>query len=84
MLRTLLQKLQVGTTRAANKSGRGRLFCSQPFTRFEVLGGGGKRGDVFFCCQSWLPKSIGNMHGSCRIQASGTTSQRIAISAYCT
>jgi hypothetical protein len=38
-----------------------RLFCSQPFTRFEVLGGGGQRGDVFHCCQNWLPKSIGNM-----------------------
>jgi hypothetical protein len=38
-----------------------RLFCSQPFTRFEVLGGGGHRGDVFFCCQNWLPESIGNM-----------------------
>jgi hypothetical protein len=38
-----------------------RLFCSQPFTRFEVLGGGGPRGDVFFCCQNWLPKSIGNL-----------------------
>jgi glycosyltransferase involved in cell wall biosynthesis/MoaA/NifB/PqqE/SkfB family radical SAM enzyme len=38
-----------------------RLFCSQPFTRFEVLGGGGRRGDVFFCCQSWIKTSIGNM-----------------------
>jgi glycosyltransferase involved in cell wall biosynthesis len=38
-----------------------RLFCSQPFTRFEVLGGGGHRGDVFFCCQSWIRTSIGNM-----------------------
>jgi MoaA/NifB/PqqE/SkfB family radical SAM enzyme len=37
-----------------------RLFCSQPFTRFEVLGGG-QRGDVFFCCQSWITKSIGNV-----------------------
>jgi MoaA/NifB/PqqE/SkfB family radical SAM enzyme len=38
-----------------------RLFCSQPFKRFEVLGGGGERGDVFFCCQSWITRSIGNM-----------------------
>lgn len=38
-----------------------RLFCSQPFRRFEVLGGGGHRGDVFFCCQNWLPRSIGNL-----------------------
>lgn len=37
-----------------------RLFCSQPFTRFEVLGGG-QRGDVFFCCQSWIKTSIGNI-----------------------
>jgi organic radical activating enzyme len=44
------------------KPGNGeRLFCAQPFTRFEVLGGGGQRGDVFFCCQSWITKSLGNM-----------------------
>jgi hypothetical protein len=67
MLRTLLQKLQgipagaATTGRLAHKGAGGRLFCSQPFTRFEVLGGGGQRGDVFFCCQNWLPKSIGNM-----------------------
>jgi hypothetical protein len=48
--------------RLKKKLGAGeRLFCSQPFTRFEVLGGGGQRGDVFHCCQNWLPKSIGNM-----------------------
>ncbi len=67
MLRDLLRKLQSLPTsaatgeRARSKGSGGRLFCSQPFTRFEVLGGGGQRGDVFFCCQSWLPKSIGNM-----------------------
>jgi hypothetical protein len=38
-----------------------RVFCAQPFERFEVLGGGGERGDVFFCCQNWIAKSIGNM-----------------------
>ncbi|CAN7578241.1 SPASM domain-containing protein [Phenylobacterium sp. LjRoot219] len=38
-----------------------RLFCAQPFERFEVLGGGGERGDVYFCCQSWVTRSIGNM-----------------------
>jgi hypothetical protein len=38
-----------------------RLFCAQPFERFEVLGGGGERGEVFFCCQSWVTQSIGNM-----------------------
>jgi MoaA/NifB/PqqE/SkfB family radical SAM enzyme len=43
------------------KPGNGeRLFCAQPFTRFEVLGGG-QRGDVFPCCQSWITKSLGNM-----------------------
>jgi hypothetical protein len=67
MFRTLLQKLQgipaglATTGRPAHQGKSGRLFCSQPFTRFEILGGGGQRGDVFFCCQSWLPKSIGNM-----------------------
>lgn len=40
--------------------GKPRLFCAQPFTRFEVLGGG-QRGEVFFCCQNWIAKSIGNM-----------------------
>jgi MoaA/NifB/PqqE/SkfB family radical SAM enzyme len=38
-----------------------RLFCSQPFSRFEVLGGGGERGDTFFCCQNWVTRSIGNI-----------------------
>jgi MoaA/NifB/PqqE/SkfB family radical SAM enzyme len=40
---------------------KARLFCSQPFTRYEILGGGGERGQVFPCCQSWLTKSFGNM-----------------------
>jgi pyruvate-formate lyase-activating enzyme len=38
-----------------------RLFCSQPFLRYEILGGGADRGEVFPCCQSWLKKSFGNM-----------------------
>jgi hypothetical protein len=38
-----------------------RLFCSQPFVRYEILGGGGDRGEVFPCCQSWLKKSFGSM-----------------------
>ena len=37
------------------------LFCAQPFERFEILGGGGDRGDVYFCCQNWVTRSIGNM-----------------------
>jgi hypothetical protein len=62
MLWSLLQRA-VGAPvhRRRSTSDGERLFCSQPFNRFEVLGGGGHRGDVFFCCQSWLPKSIGNM-----------------------
>jgi MoaA/NifB/PqqE/SkfB family radical SAM enzyme len=42
-------------------AGAERLFCAQPFERFEVLGGGGDRGEVYFCCQSWVTRSIGNM-----------------------
>lgn len=57
----MLRKLLKSTGRQAN-TGRGeRLFCAQPFTRFEVLGGGSNRGEVFPCCQSWLKKSFGNM-----------------------
>jgi hypothetical protein len=63
MFWSLLQKaVSVPVRRRPGSQDDGeRLFCSQPFNRFEVLGGGGQRGDVFFCCQSWLPKSIGNM-----------------------
>src|SRR5882724_10887374 len=63
MFWSLLQKaVSVPVRRRPGSQDDGeRLFCSQPFTRFEILGGGGQRGDVFFCCQSWLPKSIGNM-----------------------
>jgi len=46
---------------ASKSGGAERLFCAQPFERFEVLGGGGERGEVFFCCQNWIKKSIGNM-----------------------
>jgi MoaA/NifB/PqqE/SkfB family radical SAM enzyme len=42
------------------RSGKPRLFCSQPFTRFEVLGDG-QRGEVSFCCPNWIAKSIGNV-----------------------
>jgi hypothetical protein len=51
-------------TRLSQQSLRSRgegLFCTQPFERIEVLGGGNERGDVFFCCQNWITKSIGNM-----------------------
>jgi hypothetical protein len=64
MLRSLFNHIVTRTTlgqRAAEKRDPDRLFCSQPFTRFEVLGGG-QRGEVFFCCQSWITKSIGNLN----------------------
>jgi hypothetical protein len=50
-----------GAPRTGRPASAERLFCAQPFQRFEVLGGGGERGDVFFCCQSWVTHSIGNM-----------------------
>jgi pyruvate-formate lyase-activating enzyme len=46
---------------AKSSAPKERLFCSQPFLRYEILGGGGDRGEVYFCCQSWIKKSIGNM-----------------------
>ena len=58
--------LKVGAASGTKPQRRGeaskeRLFCSQPFTRYEILGGGGDRGEVFSCCQSWITKSLGNM-----------------------
>ena len=50
-----------GTRRPGNGE---RLFCAQPFERFEVLGGGGDRGETYFCCQNWVTRSIGNMSES--------------------
>jgi hypothetical protein len=66
MLRSLFHRaLTVAESTLGRRTARtqdaDRLFCSQPFTRFEVLGGGGQRGDVFFCCQNWITKSIGNI-----------------------
>jgi len=37
-----------------------RLFCSKPFTWFEVSRDR-EEGEVFLCCPSWLPKPIGNL-----------------------
>lgn len=34
------------------------LFCRLPFDQMVVE----PSGDVFFCCQPWLPVSIGNLH----------------------
>src|SRR6476620_6431005 len=65
-LRRLLQRVRRASPPAitigkqGSSGDTGRLFCSQPFTRFEVLGGG-QRGDVVFCCQSWVTTSIGNI-----------------------
>jgi hypothetical protein len=39
-----------------------RLFCSKPFTWFEVSRGNlGGEGDTFLCCPSWLPVPVGNL-----------------------
>ena len=51
-------RTMVGAHDAAPKE---RLFCSQPFNRYEVLGFGDDRGEVYSCCQSWVTKSLGNM-----------------------
>jgi MoaA/NifB/PqqE/SkfB family radical SAM enzyme len=37
-----------------------RLFCSKPFTWFEVSRGA-REGDVFLCCPSWLDTPVGNL-----------------------
>ncbi len=38
-----------------------RLFCSKPFTWFEVSRGK-REGEVFACCPSWLDTPIGNLN----------------------
>ena len=39
------------------------LFCSKPFTWFEVSRGArGKEGDVFLCCPTWLNTTVGNLN----------------------
>jgi len=42
-------------------AGKRKLFCSQPFSWFELTTGRGERGETFVCCPSWLPKPIGNL-----------------------
>ena len=45
-------------------SDKTRLFCSKPFTWFEVSTKGAnvqRKGDVYLCCPSWLDTSIGNL-----------------------
>lgn len=68
MVARALRKVLKGTIAAGRSLAGGsgaeaedRLFCDQPFTRFEILGGGGSRGEVYPCCQSWLTRSFGNM-----------------------
>ncbi|MEZ4586207.1 MAG: SPASM domain-containing protein [Gemmatimonadales bacterium] len=38
----------------------GKLFCSKPFTWFEISRGR-VEGEVFLCCPSWLDTPIGNL-----------------------
>ncbi len=35
------------------------LFCSRPFTFFEIANHP-KRGEAYLCCPTWLPHSLGN------------------------
>lgn len=37
------------------------LFCSKPFTWFEVTGWNEPKGDVYMCCSAWLNIPIGNL-----------------------
>lgn len=61
LLRTSSRAISALTARGRPEAApKERLFCSQPFTRYEILGGG-QRGEVFSCCQSWISKSFGNM-----------------------
>src|SRR5690348_4241453 len=41
-------------------SSKERLFCSKPFSWFEVQGRE-EQGDTYMCCPSWLDKPIGNL-----------------------
>ncbi|MGE3746397.1 MAG: SPASM domain-containing protein [Sphingomonadaceae bacterium] len=46
--------------RALSRYPDDQLFCSKPFNWFEVSRGA-EEGEVFVCCPTWLPKSIGNL-----------------------
>src|SRR4029077_17917476 len=39
----------------------GNLFCSKPFSWFEVSGWAAPKGDVYLCCPTWLDTPIGNL-----------------------
>ena len=41
--------------------GNQKLFCSKPFSWFEVSRGPGGEGDTYVCCPAWLSKPIGNL-----------------------
>ena len=51
---------QAKSKRPAPTGGGERLFCSKPFTWFEVSRGA-REGEVFTCCPSWLETPIGNL-----------------------
>ncbi len=38
-----------------------RLFCSKPFSWFEVTGWQKPQGDVYLCCPTWLETPVGNL-----------------------
>jgi MoaA/NifB/PqqE/SkfB family radical SAM enzyme len=38
-----------------------KLFCSKPFTWFEVTGWQEPKGDVYLCCPTWLERPVGNL-----------------------
>jgi sulfatase maturation enzyme AslB (radical SAM superfamily) len=38
-----------------------KLFCSKPFSWFEVSRGASGEGETYVCCPSWLSKPIGNL-----------------------
>lgn len=40
---------------------RPRLFCSKPFSWFEVSRGA-EEGEVYLCCPSWLNAPVGNLN----------------------
>jgi pyruvate-formate lyase-activating enzyme len=53
--------MRIGRRRKAPPLDGERLFCAQPFERFEVLGDPGARGETYFCCQNWVTRSIGRL-----------------------
>lgn len=57
-----------------------RLFCSKPFTWFEVTGFN-RTGEVYLCCPSWLETPVGTLeHQSVQEVWNGPTAQAIRAS----